>query len=138
MNAIQEREPACPSRLRFDRLLAGELESVQARELSAHAAGCARCNALLAELRRGHEAFATAAVLPDAIARRVRERAAERGRDLAWPRWAAPLLAAAAVLITWTAWPPGSPQAPTLGERTKGGEVHLSFYVMHDGAVRPG
>ena len=83
MNAIQEPELGCPSRLRFDRLLAGELEATRAAELTAHAAGCARCGGLLVELRRAHAAFAQSAPLPGAVASRVRE----RRRSIAWSRW---------------------------------------------------
>lgn len=133
MNVLREPAPECPSQLRFDRLLAGELEPARAAELTAHAVSCARCGSLLAELRRGRDAFVASAALPDAVAQRVLERARER-RVAGW-RWAAPALAAAAAaLLTWTAWPAQAPFA----ERTKGGAVQLAFYVLHDGAVRPG
>ena len=135
MNAVNEPARACPSRLRFDRLLADELAPVQASELTAHAAGCARCGALLAELRRGRDAFAADAVLPDAVVQRVRDLAGDGGRGVARLRWAGPLLAAAAALLTWTAWPE---QAQPWAERSKGSGVQLAFYVLHDGVVRPG
>lgn len=134
MNAIQEPERGCPSRLRFDRLLAGELEPSRAAALTAHAAGCARCGGLLVELRHAHGAFAHGAVLPGAVVRRVRE----RRRSIAWARWGAPALAAAAALLAWSAWPRLRPDAPRFGERSKGGAVELAFYVLHDGAVRLG
>jgi hypothetical protein len=134
MNAIQKPERACPSRLRFDRLLAGELDPAHAAQLTAHATGCVRCGELLAELRRGHAAFGASAALPDAVVQRVSE-----GRGVvAWPRWTAPVLAAAAALLAWSAWPRSLPGMPSFGERSKGSAVQLAFYVLHDGTVRPG
>ncbi|HMI92033.1 MAG TPA: DUF4384 domain-containing protein [Polyangiales bacterium] len=142
MNAMHPNEASCPSRLRFDRLIAGELEPAQARELERHAHGCARCGALLDGVRRDHAAFAEAA-LPDAVVQRVQP----RKRSTRWstlasaPLAAGPLLAAAGVLIVWSAWAawPAAPNGTQLGEvRTKGGGPTLGFYVLHDGVVRPG
>jgi hypothetical protein len=121
----------CPSRLRFDRLLAGELEAAQAQQLEQHARCCPRCRPLLDQLRRGHAAFPTA--LPDNIAQRVREHE-HAGRDRPWLAWSTPALAAAALLLALAAWP-ARPQPDSV--RTKGGP-RLSFYILHDGAVRPG
>jgi anti-sigma factor RsiW len=127
MSAVHEHNAQCPSRLRFDRLIAGELPPEQAQQLEQHASRCARCQPLLAEMKRGYEAFD--AVVPNAVVQRVRERSS-RGR--AWLRASAPLLAAASVLLVWAAWP-----AREVGTRSKGGPK-LAFYVLHDGAVRPG
>jgi hypothetical protein len=127
MNVLHERTGPCPSRLRFDRLLAGELTVEQARQLEQHAESCARCRSLFTEIKRGYEAFE--AVVPRAIVQRVRERS---GARRAWLRWSVPALAAASVLLAWVAWP-----APHAGTRSKGGPK-LAFYVLHDGVVRPG
>ena len=134
MDVIREPERACASRFRFDSLLAGELDPEHAARLSEHAGACARCGALLAELRAGHAAFVATTALPDAVVRRVR---AGR-RAVAWPRWAAPVLAATAVLLAWSAWPWLDPGGQSSSERSKGSAARLAFYVLHDGSVRPG
>lgn len=132
MNAAHPERPPCPSRLRFDRLLAGELEPAQARELQRHVERCARCSALLTELRSGLDAFSP--VLPDRLVQRVRATSKPR-RD--WTRWAMPALAAAGAVLAWLVVhePPTIPNAG--GVRSKGG-VQLGFYVLHAGAVRAG
>jgi anti-sigma factor RsiW len=132
MNAVHPERPPCPSRLRFVRLLAGELEPAQAQELQRHVEHCARCSALLAELRNGRDAFSP--VLPDLLVQRVRATSKLR-RD--WARWTTPALAAAGALLAWLLWrePPSVPNAD--GVRSKGG-MQLGFYVLHAGAVRAG
>jgi hypothetical protein len=47
------------------------------------------------------------------------------------------VLAAAALMLAYVAWPKLPPPAPTDTVRSKGG-IQLAFYVLHDGAVRPG
>ena len=130
MNAVHPNEGRCPSRLRFDRLIAGELEALEAERLEQHATSCTRCRAVLAAQRLGHAEHS--AELPAAVRGRVVER--KRGRG--WLRWSAPVLAAAAALLADRAWP--APMAGTLTDevRTKGSA--LRFYVLHDGLVRPG
>jgi hypothetical protein len=129
MNALHEHGSACPSRLRFDRLLAGELPADQARQLEQHVQSCARCSVLLNEIKGGYDAFD--ARLPDAIAKR----AVTRRRSSRWAA-SAPVLAAASVLLAWLAWPERDVETRLDTERTKGAQ--LKFYVLHEGAVRPG
>ena len=138
MNAAHPHEGACPSRLRFDQLIAGELERAQAEQLEQHAASCARCRPLLAAQQRGHARFS--AQLPPAVRARVAERGGEVGRERSarsrarvWLRWSTPLLAAAAALLAYRTWS-GAPAEDAV--RTKGSA--LRFYVLHDGVVRPG
>jgi hypothetical protein len=128
MNATHERFGACPSRLRFDRLLARELNEKETHEVELHAQSCLRCGPLLVELRRGYQAFAPE--LPDVLVQRVRAREA---RARTGKYWFAPTLAAAAALVVWLARPHDAPPAT----RSKG-SPQLSFYVLHDGVVRPG
>ena len=136
MNAVHPHEASCPSRLRFDQLIAGELEPAQAAHLEVHAAVCARCRARLAEQRRGHAQLSPE--LPAALIARVRERQPQRAtRARRALRWSAPLLAAAALFLSWRAWPAAPSERGTDGVRTKG-NAQLAFHVLHDGVVRPG
>ena len=136
MNATRDfDEPrfiACPSRLRFDRLLARELSDKDAHEVELHAQSCLRCGPLLVELRRGHDAFAPE--LPAVLVQRVKdsEARARAGKRSFAPLLAAPLLAAVA-LVVWFL----RPHEAELATRSKGGS-QLSFYVLHDGVVRLG
>jgi hypothetical protein len=114
----------------FDRLLAGELDAAREQHLAEHVRGCARCAPLLAELRRGRDAFSQ--VVPEAILQRVQEHATPRRVLRAWTT---PMLAAASLVLAYVAWPKQSQETPSV--RTKGG-VQLAFYVLHEGAVRPG
>jgi Putative zinc-finger len=133
MTVVPTREPRCASRLAFDRYLAGELDPIRATELELHASECARCRALLAELRRGAEQFQ--AVLPEPLISRVRER--DQRRTKRWmrtPLWAAAALACSSLWLVLMR-PARDPLAD--GARSKGG-ARITFYVLHDGAVRPG
>ena len=137
MNARHPHEASCPSRLRFDRLIAGELEPAVAAELERHAASCTRCNAWLSSVRRDHARFA-AQPLPATVIEQVQRVHARRRtpRRIAIARSLAPLLAAAALVLAWVAWPV-QPHEADQGVRSKG-SGQLSFFVLHDGAVRPG
>ena len=121
-------DSGCPSHLRFDRLIAGELSAAEAQSVEQHAIGCSRCGPKLAQMQRQHAEFSK--VLPVAIVQRVRER--ERRMRRSWQLPSA--LAAAAAVLVWIAWPGLTPPS---GVRSKGG-TRLKFYVLHDGAVRPG
>ena len=132
MNTLPPRNEACASRLALDRYLAGELEAARAAQLESHAEQCTRCRLLLDEQRRAAAAFSPQ--LPAAVAERVRDRA--RGRALPRPArqpWAA---AAAGMAVLWLAIVSRQPAAE-VGEREKGG-MRVTFYVLHDGKVRPG
>lgn len=133
MNDVPAREPACPSRLAFDRYLAGECDASRAAEIERHAKECARCRAVLSELHRGAERFERN--LPAPLVERVREREQRRARrSTRPPLWAAAALACGSLWFV-LAQPPRAPLAE--GARSKGG-ARVTFYVLHDGAVRPG
>jgi hypothetical protein len=132
MNALHDSSGLCPSRLRFDRLLAGELESSDAEQLEQHAASCARCGAVFAEIKRGYEAFAPG--LPEAVAQHVQQRA-RSARSRTWTRALVPALAAASVLLAFLAWP-ARDDSRLETVRLKG--TQLKFYVLHEGVVRQG
>ena len=127
MSAGANRSPECPSRLRFDRWLAGELEAPQAHALEAHARGCTRCEALLGELQRGTQAFHKLCRKPSCSACASAPNARRPCSCGSLPR--SPRSAAS--LVAWTS----ADEPDTV--RIKGGP-QLSFYVLHEGHVRPG
>jgi hypothetical protein len=114
--------------LRLDRLIAGELSPAEAQSVEQHAIGCSLCGPKLEQMQGQHAAFSK--VLPAAIVQRVREREGLMRRSWQLPS----ALAAAAAVLVWIAWPGLTPPS---GVRSKGG-TRLKFYVLHDGAVRPG
>ncbi len=120
----QRRDAGCASDLALDRLVAGE---PVAAELAAHVAGCARCG----ERRAGfeHERQLAAALL--------RERPGRRAvTPLHRRRWlwaAAPLMAAAALVLLWL---PRLRQPPPEREKGGGAALALDVVVRHaDGRV---
>jgi hypothetical protein len=133
MKAAHEPERGCQSHLRIDRLLAGELDAASGEEVERHARSCARCGRLLNELKRAQVAFSP--VLPEVLVQRVHERQ-ERRVLLAGRTWLAPLVAAAGLLLALTLWTTPL-DVQEAGVRTKG-VPQLTFYVLHDGVVRPG
>ena len=76
----------------------------------AHAAGCARCQALLAAMVRTE--------VDSSLPRRSAE-GAKAGRSVGVLRWAVPLAAAAAVVVVWLAVPRPAPVAPAQREVDK-------------------
>ncbi|WP_437934608.1 DUF4384 domain-containing protein [Sorangium sp. So ce341] len=56
----RSRPEGCPSDLRFDRLLAGELAAAEEQATRAHLDGCGRCAGRLAEIEAGRAAFLAA------------------------------------------------------------------------------
>lgn len=117
------------SELAIDRLLAGEIARAEAAAIRDHAAGCARCGALLDDALAVQRAFAAERPplrLPLPLGRATGRRAVRT--TLA----AGAALAAAVALVL--AWP----------RRDAGGQVRLKgaaivgFFVAHDGQVRRG
>ena len=113
------RGPSCPSELKLDRHLAGELDRSAGRAVAAHVAACGACRARVAD-RRDEEA------LPALPLGRPR-----RWHRLAWP--AAGVLAAAAAVLLLVQRRGGPVLAP--GTRTKGGDV-AALYVERAGVMR--
>lgn len=113
--------PACLSALRLDRWMAGELGSVEAEEVRAHVAGCARCGSAVESLRGAREG----ARLPPLRAVPTPARPARLRRLVTV---AAGLAAAAGVVLVLR------PHAPA--DRTKGARVGLAMYVRHGEEVR--
>ncbi|HEX6835377.1 MAG TPA: hypothetical protein VF334_02335 [Polyangia bacterium] len=137
----QTRAESCLSDLALDRIVAGERV---ADEVTAHAAGCARCTARLDALRRARDEMRP---LLDAI----RARAVDGGgrvvslKRRVWLSAMLPLVAAAALLLLFL------PRLlkPSTGEREKGSSaLTLDVVVRHadghvealapDGRVRAG
>ena len=111
------RGPSCPSELRLDRYLAGELGR-EGRAVATHLSACGDCRARVAE-RRDDEALP---VLPLGRAR--------RWHRVAWP--AAGMLAVAGALL-FVQHRGGPALAPET--RTKGG-AHAALYVQRAGVMR--
>jgi hypothetical protein len=133
----RERPEACPSDLRFDALLAGELGAHARAALDTHVAGCARCrdrHAALAVERAAYLALHPRAELR--IAHAVAPRA------LRWPLPAA-LLGAAAAVALFVALPAVDPS----DQVRRKGAASIGFFVERGGthergragqSVRPG
>ncbi|WP_437313852.1 DUF4384 domain-containing protein [Sorangium sp. So ce385] len=157
----RSRPEGCPSDLRFDRLLAGELAAAEEQATRAHLDGCGRCAGRLAEIEAGRAAFLAAPPplrappAPPAAApavRRLRPRAlipaGLRARALV-PAVTAALGAAAVLAVALNvgvqpreeqrgddrgARPPPAAQ----GARIKGGSGRIGFYVARGDALAPG
>ncbi|WP_437567167.1 DUF4384 domain-containing protein [Sorangium sp. So ce542] len=157
----RSRPEGCPSDLRFDRLLAGELAAAEEQATRAHLDGCGRCAGRLAEIEAGRAAFLAAPPplrappAPRAAApavRRLRPRALVpaglRPRALV-PAVTAALGAAAvlAVALNVGVQPPeeqrgddrgARPPPAAQGARIKGGSGRIGFYVARGDALAPG
>jgi hypothetical protein len=126
---IRQRNTDCPSDLRLDQWLAGELTQVDRDALEAHAASCEPCRRRRSELIEAQRSFASSAPVFAALA----------GRAPSRPRWwraAAPVLAAAAALLLalgrpWQYWLERDDGAT----RTKGSVAQLSWVVRRGGRV---
>ncbi len=129
---LDRREPhaGCPSNLRLDRLLAGELAAEPERELRAHLAACARCAARFAAIEEEARAFPREVWIQGEAAKARRALRAGRGH---WGTIAASLSAAAAAVALFHLAP--LPHPHPAGVRSKGGEA-LDLVVRHrDGSV---
>jgi hypothetical protein len=122
------KESEHPSRHTLTRYHAGETEGSEKGEIYAHVAGCPECRKILEQLEEARAAF-FAGHDREAFLDTVRTRAAEP--ETAWWRFLfrpAHLAAAAAVLVmavlVATLWMPDS------GERMKGADLELGYYVM--------
>ena len=139
MNSVltRSRPGGCVSDLRFDRLLADELDADAARAVRDHLASCAHCAARFAAIEAARAAF-TATALP--LQARVVDLRTRR-RNPIWRASTAGALAAAAALVVWS-----RAQAPAIdppndganvvssGIRTKGA-ARLGLYVERRGTV---
>lgn len=126
---MQRRNAGCPSDLKWDQWLGGEL-SAEPRELERHLASCEDCQRRWAELREAQERFAREAPPFAAL------RAGAQQRRGPW-RAVVPALLAAAVLSLaigqpWRRVDEGS------GTRTKGAVARLSWVVRRGGRVFAG
>ena len=124
------RGDGCVSDLRFDRMLAGEMDAAGVAEVRSHAAACAVCAARLREIE------VDAAPLPPLP---VRGRA--RAPRTPWFRRAFALpafgLAAAAAVILLLVMRRGDGGGGDDGGTRLKGSAHLSLFVSHGGQVRP-
>lgn len=134
---IRSRPEGCISDLRFDRMLADEVDGAAARALHEHVAACAHCAARLAAIEAARAAFtASAPPLPARVVEFLKRR-----RNPAWFASTAGALAAAAALVFWSrAHGPsidpsheGADLAPS-ATRTKGA-ARLGMYIERRGAV---
>ncbi|XYH94073.1 zf-HC2 domain-containing protein [Sorangium sp. So ce1128] len=160
----RSRPEGCPSDLRFDRLLAGELAPAEEQAARAHLDGCERCAARFVALEAERAAFLAAPpplrlppravapavpAAPRAVAPAVRRL---RARAL-FPAVAATLGAAAVLALVLRTRPPAGSTGdagPTgddrgarvaqaeQGTRTKGGDGRIGFYVARGEGVVPG
>ncbi|WP_437807519.1 anti-sigma factor family protein [Sorangium sp. So ce1078] len=145
----RSRPEGCPSDLRLDRLLAGELDPAEEQATRAHLDGCAPCAARFAALEAGRAAFLAdppplrLPAAPPAAAPSIRRL---RARAL-FPAVTAALGAAAVLAVVLITRPPAPPRgddrgaglAPAeQGARTKGGGGRIGFYVARGEVVVPG
>jgi hypothetical protein len=117
----------CPSALRLDQWLAGELPPAEAASLEAHAAECERCQRERAARLATRESFAADAPPFPRLARSARR----RGR---WIGGGAALAAAAALLLLLNAPWRGDAEGE-LGTRTKGASASFAWVVRRGGRV---
>ncbi|WP_437630599.1 zf-HC2 domain-containing protein [Sorangium sp. So ce854] len=155
----RSRPEGCPSDLRFDRLLAGELAPAEAQATRAHLDGCARCAGRFAALEAGRAAFLAdppplrLPAAPRATApavQRPRARPLFPARAL-FPAVTAALGAAAALaavlFVNRSPAPPAEPRGDERGAglapaepatRIKGSGGRIGFYVARGEVVSPG
>ncbi|XXY52105.1 zf-HC2 domain-containing protein [Sorangium sp. So ce269] len=151
----RSRPEGCPSDLRLDRLLAGELAPAEEQATRAHLDGCGRCAARFAALDAGRAAF-LADPPPLRLPAPPRAAAPAVRRPRAWalvPAVTAALGAAAVLALVLRTRPPAGstgdagptggdrgarvPQAAQ-GTRTKGGDGRIGFYVARGEGAVPG
>jgi hypothetical protein len=131
MQSETTRRPSseCLSDLALDEWLALEAEPELEARHAAHAAGCAYCNARLAQRKAANSAYLASA--PQLTRRRMQPPSKRMARPRLW--WAGGLAAAASVFLLLTF----SARQPDAGARSKGG-ARLGFYVKSGDAVREG
>ena len=129
----------CPSELALDQLVSDELTETEATKMRAHATGCDRCGALLAEREAGMDAVPELAKNRDAIVAAVSAAVATREpgmlerlrlwfAELQRPMIAMAAVAAVALVVVITQREPGE------DIRSKGG-VALTVFRERGGAV---
>ncbi|WP_437775119.1 zf-HC2 domain-containing protein [Sorangium sp. So ce1097] len=149
----RSRPEGCPSDLRLDRLLAGELAPAEEQATRAHLDGCARCAGRFAALEAGRAAFlADPPPLRLPAAPRAAAPAARRPRARAlFPAVTAALGAAAALaavlFVDRSPPPPAEPRGDDRGAerapaapstRIKGSGGRIGFHVARGEVVAPG
>lgn len=129
---MQRRSPACPSALRLDQYLSGELTPAERDEIERHAAGCEACRRRHAELGEAQRSFAEDAP-PFGVLRR-------KASSSHWRRLAPALgVAAALALAVGQAWQSRSTARDAdSATRTKGGLAGLSWVVRRGDQVFQG
>ncbi|MGK3992104.1 zf-HC2 domain-containing protein [Sorangium sp. So ce1024] len=147
------RPEGCPSDLRIDRLLAGELAPAEEQATRAHLDGCARCAGRFAALEAGRAAFlADPPPLRLPAAPRATAPAVRRSRARAlFPAVTAALGAAAALAaVLFSNRSPAPPVAPRDDDRgvgltpaepatrIKGSGGRIGFYVARGDVVSQG
>jgi hypothetical protein len=135
---MRRRSEHCPSALRLDEWLAGELTPEGAAQVQAHVAGCAFCQGCQAERLETRRNFAAAAPSFAVLARSARR------RHWPWVAGATALAAAAALaLVVGAPWHSGErfdDLGAGSGTRTKGNPASLGWVVRRGARVfaRPG
>jgi hypothetical protein len=131
-----------PSRHALTRYHAGELEGTEREKIDSHIGDCPECSRLLAELSRTKEEFEAShdrkAFLAKVTARAGESDGREQSRPDPWWRWLlrpaalAPLAASIILLILAISLLPSNES----GERTKGKEIELGFYLLQGDTPR--
>ncbi len=123
-----------PSRFELTRFHAGEIEANEHERLSNHLSGCVHCRAFVHELDQFRQDF-HASHDREKILERVRAgtRKASWFGNLLRPRILAPLVAAGALALLIIVWLPRIEQP---GERMKGAEIELGYWIMQAGQPR--
>jgi hypothetical protein len=144
----RRRNPSCPSDLKLDRWLVGELTPAEERAIALHVEACGFCKPRQAELAESRRVFArdappfAALGRPEARPSDARELARRPGRSApsAWLIGASALAAAAAIaLAVGKPWPsPPATDVASSGTRTKGGVASLGWVVRRGERVFSG
>lgn len=132
---LKQGGPACPSDLRLERLVAGELTGNERVDVEGHVVGCAQCSDRVAPMKRGFGAVAEADPRKMLAAIRRGGEGAPTPARARWRRWlfaAVPTCGAVLLLMMWLR--PGA--APEPGTRAKGGLALHVFRQVGDGAER--
>jgi hypothetical protein len=129
MMTAGSRLDGCPSDFAFDRRLAGELETDDDEQISAHLATCTPCRGRWDELRAARDAFVDEAP-PLRLKGRPTSSAGRSRRP--WVVASSALIAAAAALFLVRG------VGRDVGTRAKGSGVRVEYYVNHAGVVRAG
>jgi len=128
----RQRSADCPSDLRLDQWLAGELAQVERAALEAHAVGCEPCQRRRSELMDAQRSFASSAPSFAALS----QSPAKAGRS--WRALGPVLAAAAAVLLAlgqpWRYWL----ERDQKNTRTKGSVAQLDWVVRRGERVVAG